>query len=113
MSSKALILSHELFSPVAEFLLSLMDRSQKSAEMLAHTTLICDKPVWHTKWEYLHCHQQQQQQQQSLLSCDTPVPALGLFCGAPKPNLSSLGLVPEKVSVGGGGAQRRVQASSF
>ena len=54
---------------------------------LAHTALICDKPVWHMKWEYLHCHQQQQQQK--LLSGGTPSPALGFLLWSHSPNLFS------------------------
>lgn len=58
-----------MLSLVSEFLLSLRDRSQKSAETLARTALVCDKPVWHVKWEHLPCHQWWRQQQKVLLCC--------------------------------------------
>lgn len=104
-----LILSHELFlRPLIP--LSLMDRSQTSTETLAHSTLICDKPIWLMKWEYLHCHQQQQR---IPLSRGTPVPALGFLPWGPGPNLPSQELVPEKAGAGEGLSQEFARSQCF
>lgn len=72
-------MSHELLSPVAGLLLSRWAGARSLWRSWLTPRSICDKLVWHMKWEHLHCHQQDQWQKQILLSHGMPLLALGFF----------------------------------
>lgn len=101
-----------VFCLVSESLLSLRDRSQRSAEMPARPALVCDKPAWRATWAHLHCYRQRRQQQKVLLCRSLSCTGTPLSWSR-KPDLSSQGLVPGMVSViGSGGLSKSLSSPS-